>query len=36
MRVLAMGAIALALMLLRAPSLASTRVKPTRPIFAAP
>ena len=36
MRVLATGAMALALMLFFAPSTASTRVKPTRPILAAP
>jgi len=36
MRVLATGAIALALMLYLAPSTASTRVSPTSPIFAAP
>ena len=36
MRVSASGAMALALMLYLAPSTASTLVKPTRPIFAAP
>jgi hypothetical protein len=36
MRVSASGAMALALMLYFAPSTARTRVKPTRPIFAAP
>ena len=36
MRVRATGAMALALMLYLAPSWASTRVKPTRPILAAP
>jgi hypothetical protein len=35
-RVWAIGAIALTLMLCSAPSAASTRVKPTNPVFAAP
>ncbi len=35
-RVFATGAMALALMLYLRPSMASTRVRPTRPILAAP